>query len=114
VRLKFHSSRPESFAIYKRNTGAQAAVDDEIVSSGEGEVIDDGWRPYQFYSSSCEQTYGMQSNPPITPQNEASAHCRDDFSDISPLTGASVAFSTLEGRPGAYDFENNLALQVKV
>ena len=118
VRLKYHSSRPESFAIYKRSSssrqqaGGGRANDDDADSSGDFETVRDEWTPYQFYSSSCEQTYGMQSNPTITASNEATAICRDDFSDISPLSGASVAFSTLEGRPGAYDFENNLALQV--
>jgi coxsackievirus/adenovirus receptor len=93
VRLKFHSSRPESFAIYKRTNESQQ------------------WGPYQFYSSSCYETYGMNVRTLITPENEAQAVCRDDFSDISPLTGASVAFSTLEGRPSAYNFENSPELQ---
>uniref|UniRef100_A0A673GN31 Laminin subunit gamma-1 n=1 Tax=Sinocyclocheilus rhinocerous TaxID=307959 RepID=A0A673GN31_9TELE len=33
------------------------------------------------------------------------------FSDISPLTGGNVAFSTLEGRPSAYNFDNSPVLQ---
>jgi len=94
VRLKFHSSRPESFAIFKRAS-----------ESGP-------WQPYQFYSASCQETYGLPVSSIITRQNEAQALCRDDFSDISPLTGGSVAFSTLEGRPSAYTFENSPVLQV--
>ncbi|XP_022238074.1 laminin subunit gamma-1-like [Limulus polyphemus] len=39
------------------------------------------------------------------------ALCTSEFSDISPLTGGNVAFSTLEGRPSAYNFENSPALQ---
>lgn len=35
IRLKFHSPRPESFAIYKRTTE------------------DNEWVPYQFYSANC-------------------------------------------------------------
>uniref|UniRef100_A0A671X8X7 Laminin, gamma 3 n=1 Tax=Sparus aurata TaxID=8175 RepID=A0A671X8X7_SPAAU len=31
--------------------------------------------------------------------------------DISPLTGGNVAFSTLEGRPSAYNFDQSLVLQ---
>uniref|UniRef100_A0A8C4E0V6 Laminin subunit gamma-1 n=1 Tax=Dicentrarchus labrax TaxID=13489 RepID=A0A8C4E0V6_DICLA len=31
--------------------------------------------------------------------------------DISPLTGGNVAFSTLEGRPSAYNFDNSPVLQ---
>lgn len=37
VRLKFHTSRPESFAIYKRSHS------------------DGPWVPFQFYSASCEK-----------------------------------------------------------
>ena len=37
--------------------------------------------------------------------------CTDEFSDMTPLSGGNVAFSTLEGREGAYDFENNKELQ---
>src|SRR6218665_2969148 len=39
VRIKFHSSRPESFAIYKRTSETSP------------------WIPYQFYSASCQETY---------------------------------------------------------
>lgn len=94
VRLKFFSSRPESFAIYKRRSE------------------DSEWTPFQFYSASCEETYNLTSRPVITSENEGKAVCRDDFSDISPLTGGSVAFSTLEGRPRAYEFEKSQVLQV--
>lgn len=97
VRLKFHSSRPESFAIYRRTT----------TESGD-------WTPYQFYSSSCRATYGMPAESTVSADDEARAICRDDFSDISPLSGASVAFSTLEGRPSAYDFDNSAELQVRL
>ena len=37
--------------------------------------------------------------------------CTDEFSDMTPLSGGNVAFSTLEGREGAYDFENSPELQ---
>ena len=95
VRLKFHTSRPESFAIYKRTS-----------ESGP-------WLPYQYYSGSCEKTYQKQSRGFIrTGEDEQQALCTDDFSDISPLTGGNVAFSTLEGRPSAYNFDNSPVLQV--
>ena len=94
VRLKFYSSRPESFAIYKKTT-----------ENGP-------WIPYQFYSASCEDTYSRRTRDIITRNDETKAICTDEFSDISPLTGGSVAFSTLEGRPSAYDFENSQVLQV--
>ncbi|XP_060686295.1 laminin subunit gamma-1 [Hemiscyllium ocellatum] len=94
VRLKFHTSRPESFVIYKRTN-------------------EDGpWIPYQYYSGSCEKTYQKKNRGFIrTGEDEQQALCTDEFSDISPLTGGNVAFSTLEGRPSAYNFDNSPVLQ---
>uniref|UniRef100_A0A8D0L1L3 Laminin N-terminal domain-containing protein n=1 Tax=Sphenodon punctatus TaxID=8508 RepID=A0A8D0L1L3_SPHPU len=94
VRLKFHTSRPESFAIYKRTR-------------------EDGpWVPYQYYSGSCENTYVKLNRGFIqTSEDEQQALCTDEFSDISPLTGGNVAFSTLEGRPSAYNFDHSPVLQ---
>ncbi|NXU87447.1 LAMC3 protein, partial [Xiphorhynchus elegans] len=94
VRLKFHTSRPESFAIYKR-------------SHAEGP-----WVPFQYYSASCKKTYGKQPRHYLKPgEDEQVAFCTDEFSDISPLSGGNVAFSTLEGRPSAYNFDGSPALQ---
>ncbi|XP_072298063.1 laminin subunit gamma-1 [Eucyclogobius newberryi] len=94
VRLKFHTSRPESFAIYKRSS-----------ESGP-------WVPYQFYSGSCDKTYQKRNRGFIrTGEDEQQALCTDEFSDISPLTGGNVAFSTLEGRPSAYNFDHSPVLQ---
>ena len=95
MRLKFRSSRPESFAIYKRT-----------VENGP-------WIPYAYYSASCENTYGKTTNEIITSDDEMKAICTDEYSDISPLMGGSVAFSTLVGRPGAFQFQDNQALQVR-
>ena len=94
VKLKFKSSRPESFAIFKRTTE------------------NSDWVPYQYYSATCEQTYGVQRNGIITRDDEAIALCTDEFSDISPLSGGRVAFSTLEGRPSIYEFDTSQVLQV--
>ncbi|KAM6399992.1 laminin subunit gamma-3 [Rhynochetos jubatus] len=94
VRLKFHTSRPESFAIYKR-------------SRAEGP-----WVPFQYYSASCEKTYGKRQRHYLRPgEDEQVAFCTDEFSDISPLSGGNVAFSTLEGRPSAYNFDGSPVLQ---
>ncbi|NXW55402.1 LAMC3 protein, partial [Eurystomus gularis] len=94
VRLKFHTSRPESFAIYKR-------------SHTEGP-----WVPFQYYSASCEKTYGKRPRHYLRPgEDEQVAFCTDEFSDISPLSGGNVAFSTLEGRPSAYNFDGSPVLQ---
>ncbi|XP_076014828.1 laminin subunit gamma-3 isoform X2 [Genypterus blacodes] len=94
IRLKFYTSRPESFAIYKRTR-------------------EDGpWLPYQYYSASCSKTYGKDAKGYIRPgEDERTALCTDEFSDISPLTGGNVAFSTLEGRPSAYNFDQSIVLQ---
>ncbi|XP_029371382.1 laminin subunit gamma-3 isoform X2 [Echeneis naucrates] len=94
VRLKFYTSRPESFAIYKRTE-------------------EDGpWMPYQYYSASCRKTYGKDAKGYIRPgDDERTALCTDEFSDISPLSGGNVAFSTLEGRPSAYNFDQSVMLQ---
>ncbi|KAE9553293.1 hypothetical protein FO519_003506 [Halicephalobus sp. NKZ332] len=93
VRLKFVSARPESFAIYKKTTA-------------DGE-----WIPWQFYSGSCKSTYKMPDKAPVLPGNEAVAQCTREFSDISPLTGGNIAFSTLDGRPSAENFEESDVLQ---
>lgn len=93
VSIRFHSSRPESFAIYKRTT-----------EDGE-------WIPYQYYSASCERTYGLRPGGIITEYDESKAVCSDEYSDISPLSGGTVAFSTLEGRPSSRKFETSVVLQ---
>lgn len=96
VRVKFRTSRPESFAIYKRTrTGGP-------------------WEPYQYYSASCWKTYGRPEGQYLRPgEDERVAFCTSEFSDISPLNGGNVAFSTLEGRPSAYNFEESPVLQVR-
>lgn len=99
VRLRFHSPRPESFAIYKKTCGDQNCP----------------WIPYQYYSGSCDMTYplddGTQRKRFITHDDEQVALCTSDYSDISPLTGGSVAFSTLLARPSAYQFDKSPVLQ---
>jgi laminin, gamma 1 len=93
IQVKFHSPRPESFAIYKRTSE------------------DSEWQPYQFYSASCEKTYSQVTNAEVRRGNEAIPLCTDEFSDIAPLTGASVVFGTLEDRPSAYNFEESSELK---
>ncbi|XP_037079279.1 laminin subunit gamma-1-like [Pollicipes pollicipes] len=93
VQLKFKSPRPESFAIYKKSAAGEE------------------WEPYQYYSSSCRDTYGLPDLVYLPEGNEDRAVCTSEFSDISPLTDGSVAFATLEGRPGALQFDYNRQLQ---
>ncbi len=93
IQLRFQSPRPESFAIYKRVS----------------ETND--WESYQFYSGDCRSTYNRPNKGLITAENETVALCTDEFSDISPLTGGNVAFSTLESRPNAYYFDHSKQLK---
>ena len=57
------------------------------------------------------ETYGISTGEIVTRDNQAVPLCSEEYSDISPLTGGSVAFSTLEGRPNAYNFENDEILK---
>ncbi|XP_071947989.1 laminin subunit gamma-1-like [Antedon mediterranea] len=93
VRLKFHTSRPESFAIYKRTTS------------------DSDWTPYQYYSGDCLTMYNLPLKEYITYEMEDKAICTDEYSNISPLTGGNVAFSTLQGRPSRTAFDQSPVLQ---
>ncbi len=93
VSLQFCSARPDSMAIFKS------------VDYGKS------WIPFQFYSSQCKKMYSKSPRQVITRANEQEALCTDAYSNIDPLSGARVAFSTLEGRPSAYDFDNSPVLQ---
>ncbi|XP_063286666.1 netrin-3 [Pelobates fuscus] len=93
VSLQFCSPRPESVAIFK--------------SMDYGK----NWVPYQYYSSQCRRLYGKPSRTSVTKQNEQEAMCTDGQTDLYPLTGGLIAFSTLDGRPSAADFDNSPVLQ---
>ncbi len=109
VRLKFHSPRPASFAVFKKNRRNPAQPDDDPHG---------GWIPWQFYSATCRDTYQLPDSLSIiqprdgkTKVNEDRALCTSEYSDMTPLSGANVAFSTLEGRPSAFNFEYSPELQ---
>ncbi|KAM5309627.1 netrin-1 [Pteronotus mesoamericanus] len=93
VSLQFCSPRPESMAIYK--------------SMDYGRT----WVPFQFYSTQCRKMYNRPHRAPITKQNEQEAVCTDSHTDMRPLSGGLIAFSTLDGRPSAHDFDNSPVLQ---
>ncbi|KAB5553980.1 hypothetical protein PHYPO_G00044840 [Pangasianodon hypophthalmus] len=93
VSLQFCSPRPESMAIYK--------------SMDYGKT----WTPFQFYSTQCKKMYNRPSRAVITKQNEQEAICTDSHTDMQPLAGGLIAFSTLDGRPSAHDFDNSPVLQ---
>ncbi|XP_057672531.1 laminin subunit gamma-1-like [Diorhabda carinulata] len=93
VRLIFNSPRPESFYISKKVTS------------------DGPWIPFQYYSASCRDTYGLPDMTHTTKGEETRALCTSEYSDISPLTDGNIAFGTLEGRPSAYNFDSSPELQ---
>ncbi|XP_042307043.1 netrin-1 isoform X2 [Sceloporus undulatus] len=93
VSLQFCSPRPESMAILKSMDGGKS------------------WVPFQFYSAQCRKMYNRPNRAAITKQNEQEAVCTDSHTDLRPLAGGLIAFSTLDGRPSAHDFDNSPVLQ---
>jgi netrin 1 len=87
--------KPDSLVIYK--------------SSDYGKT----WIPYQFYSSNCRKFYGRANRATITKLNEQEALCSDSHrsGDTSSYHGSRIAFSMLEGRPSAPDFDTSPILQ---
>ncbi|KAJ8941486.1 hypothetical protein NQ318_006172 [Aromia moschata] len=74
------------------------------------------WQPFQFYSSQCRRVYGRPNRATITKTNEQEARCTDAHRYTGGDTlgfgqTSRIAFSTLEGRPSALDFDNSPVLQ---
>ena len=73
------------------------------------------WSPYQFYSGDCWRVYRRSPRAVVTRTNEQEALCTDVYStggDVNAGPGSRIAFSTLEGRPSAHDFDHSPVLQV--
>ena len=97
VSMQFCSVRPDSMAIFKS--------------------VDFGrtWTAFQFYSSDCWHVYGRSPRAVVTRSNEQQALCTDVYSTgdkVAAPRGSRIAFSTLEGRPSAHDFDHSPILQV--
>lgn len=94
ISLQFCSARPDSMAIHK--------------SMDFGKT----WTPFQFYSSQCRRVFDRAPRVVVTRANEQEALCTEAYSStVESPAGARVAFSTLEGRPSAHDFDNSPVLQ---
>ena len=95
VRIRFHTIRPHSFAIYKKST----------YDSKEE------WLPYQYYSATCNATYNILDNSLVSLNNQKIALCTSKASGMIPLSGGNVAYLTLDHRPGKNDFDKYPELQ---
>ncbi|KAH8009578.1 hypothetical protein HPB51_018271 [Rhipicephalus microplus] len=93
VSLQFCGAKPDSLAIFKSTDHGRS------------------WQPFQFYSSQCRKMYGRPNRALITKANEQEPLCSDPQSSTEQLSGARIAFSTLEGRPSAYEFDSSPVLQ---
>lgn len=96
IRITFHSSRPQSFAIFKRSSTHRNAK----------------WEPFQYYSRTCLKSYRVPPGLIVKRENQRVALCSEKYSGITPMSGGNVAFSTLEGRPDRYGFDSSPVLQV--
>jgi netrin 1 len=69
------------------------------------------WIPLQYYSNNCEEIFNKSSKEIITRSNEQEPLCIDTTSQLSSMSESRIAFSTLEGRPSAYEFDSSPVLQ---
>ncbi|XP_047134254.1 laminin subunit gamma-1 [Hydra vulgaris] len=95
IRIRFHTIRPHSFSIYKKSTYNP----------------NEEWVPYQYYSRTCEETYGVPNKATVSISNQKVALCTDEYSGLIPLSGGNVAFLTLDNRPGKSEFDKYKELQ---
>ena len=92
ISLQFCGRRPDSLAIFKSMDYGRS------------------WQPFQYYSSDCRRVYGRPERAAITRANEQEPLC-ERTPTVGARGGGRVAFSTLEGRPSAYQLEHSPILQ---
>ena len=93
VSVEFCSVKPDSMALYKSMDYGKS------------------WQPFQYYSSQCRKMYNRPTRAEITKANEQEPLCFDVGTNQEPLPGSRIAFSTLDSRPSAFDFDNSPVLQ---
>ena len=93
VAITFQSSRPESYAIFK--------------STDNGE----SFSPFQYYSLSCEDTYGVEEGTTVAEGQEDVALCTSQEAQPTPLSGGEAIFLPLDHRPSAEQIASNAQLQ---
>ncbi|RWS28921.1 laminin subunit gamma-1-like protein [Leptotrombidium deliense] len=95
IRLKFESMRPHSLAIFKKFNDSE----------------DTEWVPFQYYSYNCPEVFNVEVSSSAPNNDETKALCTGEYSEISPLSGGNVIFTSLEGRPSKDIFEHSAVLQ---
>ena len=93
IAITFQSGRPESYAIYKS---------DDYGAS---------FTPFQYYSLSCNATYGVNEGTSLAPGEEAVPLCTSLEARLTPLSGGEAVFQPLQHRPSAESFASNAQLQ---
>lgn len=93
IAITFQSSRPESYAIFKSTDNGAS------------------FTPFQYYSLSCQATYGVEEGTTVAEGKEDVALCSSLEARLTPLSGGEAIFQPLEHRPSAELFSNNEQLQ---
>lgn len=70
------------------------------------------WTPFQYFSGNCLDTFNVSESREVPDSQPDKVLCSKEFSDISPLSGGNVIFSTLENRPSNKRYDQNAELQV--
>lgn len=73
---------------------------------------DGPWVPFQYFSETCRDFYGLPDLDSIqgSDTSEARPLCTSEFTGDTPLSGGIVQFVTLQGRPSRDNYENSKEL----